>query len=56
MYNPALHQERFDPTGEYVRRWIPELDTPDYPPPIVDRKRERERAAERYRAAAGAGR
>ena len=25
MYNPALHQERFDPEGEYVRRWVPEL-------------------------------
>jgi deoxyribodipyrimidine photo-lyase len=23
MYNPALHQERFDPQGTYVRRWIP---------------------------------
>jgi deoxyribodipyrimidine photo-lyase len=66
MYNPALHQQRFDPDGTYVRRWVPELrDVPldrlaepwglleaaDYPPPIVDRKVERERAAERYRAA-----
>jgi deoxyribodipyrimidine photo-lyase len=25
MYNPARHQERFDPEGEYVRRWVPEL-------------------------------
>jgi deoxyribodipyrimidine photo-lyase len=25
MYNPALHQARFDPRGEYVRRWVPEL-------------------------------
>ena len=51
MYNPALHQERFDPTGDYVRTWIPELGTPDYPDEIIDRKAERERAAERYRAA-----
>ena len=30
MYNPARHQERFDPTGEYVRRYVPELrDVPD---------------------------
>ena len=75
MYNPALHQERFDPQGEYVRRWVPELaGVPDaklaepwtmtaaeqdaagcvigrdYPGPIVDRKVERERAKERYRA------
>jgi deoxyribodipyrimidine photo-lyase len=78
MYNPARHQERFDPQGEYVRRWVPELrDVPlerlaepwlmppaeqeaygcvigrDYPAPIVDRAIERERAAERYRAATG---
>jgi deoxyribodipyrimidine photo-lyase len=25
LYNPARHQERFDPEGEYVRRWVPEL-------------------------------
>ncbi len=25
MYNPALHQQRFDPQGEYVRRHVPEL-------------------------------
>jgi deoxyribodipyrimidine photo-lyase len=25
MYNPTLHQERYDPDGEYVRRWVPEL-------------------------------
>ncbi len=25
MYNPALHQGRFDPHGEYVRRYLPEL-------------------------------
>lgn len=25
MFNPMTQQERFDPDGEYVRRWIPEL-------------------------------
>jgi len=25
IYNPARHQERFDPDGSYVRRWVPEL-------------------------------
>jgi deoxyribodipyrimidine photo-lyase len=30
MYNPARHQERYDPDGAYVRRWVPELrDVPD---------------------------
>lgn len=25
IFNPVLQGEKFDPTGEYVRRWIPEL-------------------------------
>ncbi|MDQ3435541.1 MAG: DNA photolyase family protein [Actinomycetota bacterium] len=30
IYNPALHMERFDPEGRYVRRYVPELrDVPD---------------------------
>jgi deoxyribodipyrimidine photo-lyase len=30
IYNPARHQERFDPDGVYVRRYVPELrEVPD---------------------------
>ena len=30
LYNPARQQQRFDPRGEYVRRYLPELcDVPD---------------------------
>ncbi|HEV2873536.1 MAG TPA: deoxyribodipyrimidine photo-lyase [Thermoleophilaceae bacterium] len=30
IYNPARHQKRFDPNGDYVRRYVPELrDVPD---------------------------
>jgi deoxyribodipyrimidine photo-lyase len=25
IFNPVLQGERFDPNGDYVRRWIPEL-------------------------------
>jgi deoxyribodipyrimidine photo-lyase len=25
LFNPVLQQRRFDPDGEYVRRWVPEL-------------------------------
>lgn len=25
MFNPMTQQEKFDPEGEYVRRWVPEL-------------------------------
>jgi deoxyribodipyrimidine photo-lyase len=27
IYNPARHQERFDPDGAYVRRYVPELES-----------------------------
>ena len=30
LFNPMLQQRKFDPDGEYVRRWVPELaDVPD---------------------------
>ena len=30
LYNPARHQERYDPRGVYVRRYVPELaEVPD---------------------------
>ncbi|MPY60464.1 cryptochrome/photolyase family protein [Streptomyces spongiae] len=34
VLNPLIQARRFDPHGEYVRRWLPEPE--DYPAPIVD--------------------
>lgn len=48
MLNPSRQAERFDPHGVYVRRYVPELDTPDYPDPIV----EHAAAVARFRGAA----
>jgi deoxyribodipyrimidine photo-lyase len=50
VFNPTSQQERWDPDGEYVRRWIPELDTSEYPEPMVDHKAERQVALDRYEA------
>jgi deoxyribodipyrimidine photo-lyase len=25
IFNPIIQSEKFDPTGEYIRRWVPEL-------------------------------
>jgi deoxyribodipyrimidine photo-lyase len=36
VYSPARQQADQDPEGRFVRAWIPELGTADYPPPIVD--------------------
>jgi deoxyribodipyrimidine photo-lyase len=52
ILNPALQQARHDPDGEYVRRYVPELDqSPDrYPEPIVDHAQARREALARYRS------
>lgn len=48
VFNPELQAEKFDPHGDYRRRWVPELDTDDYPRPIVDLKTSRAEALEAY--------
>lgn len=32
----------------HSKRWIPELDTPDYPEPVVDLKESRQQALTEY--------
>ena len=70
ILNPVLQGETHDPTGAYVRRWVPELrQVPDryihrpweaptppaaYPKRIVDHARERLVALELYRTCARA--
>lgn len=39
VLNPDRQAARFDPTGAYVRRHLPEFGTADYPPPMVDHRR-----------------
>ena len=48
IFNPARQSERFDPAGEYVRRWVPEISGPDYPRPIVDHATARREALEAF--------
>ena len=38
IYSPAKQARDHDPTGAYVRRWVPEIGTPAYPKPIVDER------------------
>lgn len=44
IFNPSSQAEKFDPRGEYIRRWIPELGTKKYPQPIVNHAQARARA------------
>lgn len=65
VFNPVSQGKKFDPNGDYVRRYLPELRgipgvaahepwnhpllAPDYPAPIVDHSVERLVALERHR-------
>lgn len=53
VFNPQLQAEKFDPQNQYVKKWIPELNTNEYPTPIVDHKFARERALKAYKAVLG---
>ena len=48
VFNPDTQGKKFDPDGEYVGRWVPEVGTDDYPEPMVDHAAERKEALRRY--------
>ena len=51
VFNPMLQAEKFDPQNEYISRWVPEIDTPNYPSePIVNMKASRDRALAAFQA------
>jgi deoxyribodipyrimidine photo-lyase len=50
IYSPAKQARDHDPTGEYQRRWVPELGTAAYPKPIVDERAALTFARERLHA------
>nr|WP_284329292.1 FAD-binding domain-containing protein [Demequina litorisediminis] len=51
IFNPSTQARTFDPERRYVERWVPEVDTPAYPAPIVDHAAERHLTLELYKAA-----
>jgi len=51
IFNPMEQLKKFDPHLTYVKRWIPEYGTPDYPGPVIDHKFARKRALESFRNA-----
>lgn len=54
VFNPWSQQKKFDPDGDYIKKWIAELDTPDYPEPMVDHEKEAKKAVAAYRAVSSA--
>lgn len=51
VFNPTEQQKKFDKDFKYIKKWIPEYETPDYPQPIVEHKFARERAIATYKKA-----
>ncbi|MBN1950762.1 MAG: deoxyribodipyrimidine photo-lyase [Bacteroidales bacterium] len=49
IFNPLEQARKFDPDRAYIKKWIPEIDTPDYPSPLVEHKVGRDRAIKIYR-------
>jgi deoxyribodipyrimidine photo-lyase len=44
IFNPITQQQKFDPDYRYIKKWIPELNSPAYPRPLVDHTLARQRA------------
>lgn len=51
VFNPRLQTEKFDKNLEYIKKWIPELSSFEYPKPIVEHDFARKRVLEVYQKA-----
>lgn len=51
VFNPTSQQEKFDKKFEYIKKWVSEFGTTEYPSPIIDHKIARERVLLRYKEA-----
>ena len=49
IFNPYTQREKFDKEYKYVKKWVPEYGTDDYPDPIVDHKEARARCLKVYK-------
>lgn len=51
IFNPYTQQQKFDKAFSYIKKWVPEYGTDEYPTAIVDHKEARQRCLEVYKAA-----
>lgn len=51
VFNPVAQAKKFDPDNRYIRRWVPEFDSPNYTKPMVKHEAAKERCIKAYKAA-----
>jgi deoxyribodipyrimidine photo-lyase len=51
VFNPTSQTDKFDKDKEYIKKWIPEFGSSNYPDPMVDHKFARQRAIDTYKEA-----
>lgn len=51
IFNPTEQTKRYDPDYHYVRQWVDEFDSPEYPQPVVEHNFARLRALNTYKSA-----
>ena len=49
IFNPYEQQKKFDKNQDYIKKWVSEINTDEYPKPIVEHKFARNRALEAYK-------
>ena len=53
VFNPQSQTEKFDPELKYIKKWVKEYGSKDYPSPMVEHKFARQRAIDTYKKALG---
>lgn len=51
IFNPYLQTQKFDPQQKYIQKWVPEVNSLNYPAPIVQHEFARKRCLETYKIA-----
>lgn len=51
IFSPAAQEKKFDKDRLYIRKWVPEIGTKNYPAPVVDHAYARERCLLAYKTA-----
>lgn len=51
IFNPTTQIDKFDKEYRYIKKYVPEYVTPEYPVPMVDHKEARVRCLETYKIA-----